>query len=36
VGKYKEDVKTGIFPDDEHSYHLKPEAARLLKKTDKR
>ncbi len=36
VGKYKEDVKTGIFPDDEHSYHLKPEAARLLKKTNKR
>jgi 3-methyl-2-oxobutanoate hydroxymethyltransferase len=36
VGKYKEDVKTGVFPDDEHSYHLKPEAARLLKKTSKR
>jgi 3-methyl-2-oxobutanoate hydroxymethyltransferase len=36
VGKYKEDVKTGIFPDDEHSYHLKPETARLLKKTSKR
>ena len=32
VGKYKEDVQKGVFPDDEHSYHLKPEAARLLKK----
>jgi len=31
VGKYKEDVQKGVFPDDEHSYHLKPEAARLLK-----
>jgi 3-methyl-2-oxobutanoate hydroxymethyltransferase len=35
VGKYKEDVQKGIFPDDEHSYHLKPEAARLLKKIRK-
>ena len=31
VGKYKDDVIKGAFPDDEHSYHLKPEAARLLK-----
>jgi len=35
VGKYKEDVQKGVFPDDEHSYHLKPEAARLLKKIRK-
>jgi 3-methyl-2-oxobutanoate hydroxymethyltransferase len=24
VGRYREDVRTGVFPDDEHSYHLKP------------
>jgi len=35
VGKYKEDVQKSAFPDDEHSYHLKPEAARLLKKIRK-
>jgi 3-methyl-2-oxobutanoate hydroxymethyltransferase len=35
VGKYKDDVIKGAFPDDEHSYHLKPEAARLLKKIRK-
>jgi 3-methyl-2-oxobutanoate hydroxymethyltransferase len=33
VEKYKEDVKNGTFPDDEHSYHLKPETASLLKKS---
>jgi 3-methyl-2-oxobutanoate hydroxymethyltransferase len=24
VGRYREDVQTGTFPDDEHSYHPKP------------
>ncbi len=33
VGNYKEHVQKGEFPDDAHSYHLKPEAARLLKRT---
>ena len=31
VGRYREDVQTGAFPDDEHSYNLKP-AGRKLKK----
>jgi len=35
VAKYKDDVQKGAFPDDEHSYHLKPEAARLLMKKSK-
>jgi 3-methyl-2-oxobutanoate hydroxymethyltransferase len=32
VGRYREDVQTGTFPDDEHSYHLEP-AGRKPKKT---
>jgi len=32
VGRYRDDVRAGAFPDDEHSYHLKPEAARELKR----
>jgi 3-methyl-2-oxobutanoate hydroxymethyltransferase len=32
VNAYIRDVRTGAFPDDEHSYHLKPEAAKALKK----
>jgi len=30
VGAYAEDVRAGRFPDDETSYHLKPEAAAEL------
>ncbi|MDD8015356.1 MAG: 3-methyl-2-oxobutanoate hydroxymethyltransferase [Acidobacteriota bacterium] len=30
VGDYVEDVRRGAFPDDVHSYHLKPEAAAEL------
>jgi len=36
VGQYKEDVQKGVFPDDEHSYHLKPETAQSLKKMGKK
>lgn len=28
VGRYRDDVRAGAFPDDEHSYHLKPDTAR--------
>ena len=31
VGRYRDDVREGVFPDDDHSYHLKPEVARALK-----
>lgn len=30
VGEYVEDVRRGAFPDDAHSYHLKPGAAAEL------
>ena len=30
---YREDVLKGAFPDDAHSYHLKPEVAKALKKS---
>ena len=30
VGKYISDVREGRFPDENHSYHLKPEMTRLL------
>lgn len=32
VNAYIRDVRTGAFPDDEHSYHMKPEMAAALKK----
>jgi hypothetical protein len=28
---YRDDVLKGAFPDDDHSYHLKPEVAKALK-----
>jgi 3-methyl-2-oxobutanoate hydroxymethyltransferase len=31
VVKYREDVRSGGFPDDRHSYHLKPAAARRFR-----
>jgi len=33
VGRYRDDVRAGVFPDQEHAYHLKPDAARALKRT---
>ena len=33
VSSYIQDVRRGAFPDDEHSYHLKPEVAKALKKS---
>jgi 3-methyl-2-oxobutanoate hydroxymethyltransferase len=32
AANYRDDVRTGTFPDDDHSYHLKPEVARALLK----
>ncbi|MDP2915529.1 MAG: 3-methyl-2-oxobutanoate hydroxymethyltransferase [Candidatus Aminicenantes bacterium] len=32
VNAYIRDVRTGAFPGDEHSYHMKPEMAAALKK----
>lgn len=32
AGRYIEDVRKGFFPDDAHSYHLKPSAAEKLRK----
>jgi len=32
VGRYRDDVRAGAFPGSEQSYHLKPEAARMLKR----
>lgn len=32
AGRYIEDVRGGAFPDDAHSYHLKPDAAEKLRK----
>jgi len=32
VNAYVREVRAGTFPADEHSYHMKPEAARELKK----
>jgi 3-methyl-2-oxobutanoate hydroxymethyltransferase len=32
AGRYIEDVRTGAFPDEAHSYRLKPEAAEKLLK----
>jgi 3-methyl-2-oxobutanoate hydroxymethyltransferase len=31
VGRYREDVQTGTFPDDEHSYHPKPAGRKTEK-----
>jgi 3-methyl-2-oxobutanoate hydroxymethyltransferase len=31
VVKYREDVRSGVFPDDLHSYHLKPAASRRFR-----
>ncbi len=31
VVKYREDVRSGGFPDDRHSYHLKPDATRRFR-----
>jgi 3-methyl-2-oxobutanoate hydroxymethyltransferase len=31
VAKYGDDVRAGRFPDDGHSYHLKPETARRFR-----
>ena len=36
VGRFRDDVRSGVFPDEEHSYHLKPEAARRLKRGSKK
>jgi len=36
VANYREDVRTGVFPDDDHSYHLKPDVARALLKKNAR
>jgi 3-methyl-2-oxobutanoate hydroxymethyltransferase len=33
VSRYRDDVRSGAFPDREHAYHLKPEAARALKRS---
>jgi 3-methyl-2-oxobutanoate hydroxymethyltransferase len=30
AASYRDDVRNGLFPDDAHSYHLKPEVARAL------
>ena len=35
VNAYIRDVRAGSFPADEHSYHMKPEAAKELKKLDR-
>jgi 3-methyl-2-oxobutanoate hydroxymethyltransferase len=32
VGKYRDDVRSGAFPDFDHAYHLKPGIVRALKK----
>lgn len=32
VTHYRDDVRSGVFPDRDHAYHLKPEAARILKR----
>ncbi len=32
VSRYRDDVRSGVFPDQDHAYHLKPEAARALKR----
>lgn len=32
VSRFRDDVRTGAFPDDEHSYHLKPEVVRALER----
>jgi 3-methyl-2-oxobutanoate hydroxymethyltransferase len=31
VDAYGADVRSGVFPDDEHSYHMKPAVARALR-----
>ncbi len=31
VGRYRDDVRSGVFPDEAHSYHLKAGAARRPK-----
>jgi len=36
VADYRDDVRKGAFPDDEHSYHLKPEVARAISKIAKK
>jgi len=33
VSRYRDDVRSGAFPDLDHAYHLKPEAARALKRS---
>ncbi len=35
VADYRDDVEKGAFPNDEYSYHLKPEVAQALKKSKK-
>lgn len=36
VGRYRDDVRNGVFPDFERSYHLKPDASSPLKKGGKK
>jgi len=31
AGAYRDEVRAGAFPDDEHSYHMKPAEARKLR-----
>lgn len=35
VADYRDDVQKGAFPNDEYSYHLKPEVAQALEKSKK-
>jgi 3-methyl-2-oxobutanoate hydroxymethyltransferase len=35
VADYRDDVEKGAFPNDEYSYHLKPEVAQALEKSKK-
>jgi 3-methyl-2-oxobutanoate hydroxymethyltransferase len=32
VGRYRDDVRSGAFPDPEHAYHLKPGPSRAVKR----
>lgn len=36
VAQYGADVRSGLFPDQEHAYHLKPEAARTMMRRGKK
>ncbi len=36
IGRYRDDVRAGVFPDADHSYHLKPAAAGVMKPSGKK